>query len=58
LVAIYHEWGNKYKILSALKIDGKSPLLKPRFKWEDNTKTDLQQKKMGADGKGPFWVPK
>jgi hypothetical protein len=44
------------KYLSALKNDGKSPLWKPRFKWEDNIKPD-QQNKTGADGKSTFWVP-
>jgi hypothetical protein len=46
------------KYLSVLKIDEKSPHWKARFKWEDNIKTDLQQKTMGADGKNTFWEPR
>jgi hypothetical protein len=39
-----HVWGEErlYKVLVG-KLEGKRPLGRPRRRWEDNIKTDLQE---------------
>jgi hypothetical protein len=41
------EMGNAYKILVG-KPEGKRPLRRPRHIWEDNTKMDLTEIRVGA----------
>jgi hypothetical protein len=45
--ALMWEIRNAYKIL-VQKPDGKRPLRRPRYRWEDNIKTDLR--KTGLEG--------
>ena len=41
------EWGSAYRILVG-KPEGKRPLVRPRLRWEDNTKMNLQEVGWGA----------
>jgi hypothetical protein len=38
------------------KPEGKSPLERPRRRWEDNIKMDLQEVGMGVVGTGWSWL--
>jgi hypothetical protein len=40
--SMYGEWRGVYRVLMG-KPEGKRPLGKPRFRWEDNIKMDLQE---------------
>jgi len=48
-VACMGEWRGVYRVL-VVKPEGKSPLWRPRRKWEDNIKTDLQEVGCGGCG--------
>jgi hypothetical protein len=36
--------------------EGKRPLERPRFRWEDNIKIDLQEMRLGGGGYGLDWA--
>jgi len=47
-VSCMGEWGGTYKVLVG-KPDGKRPLGRPRHRWEDSIKMDLQEVGWGMD---------
>jgi len=40
-----------YRVLVG-KLEGKGPLWRPKYMWEDNNKTDLQEVRCGGGGVG------
>jgi len=51
LVARMDEWRGRYRILVA-KPEGERPVGRPRHRWEDNIKMDLQEVECG----GMDWI--
>jgi hypothetical protein len=50
-VALMEERRGLYRVLVG-KLEGKSPLRRPRLRWEDNIKMDLQEVGWG----GVYWI--
>jgi hypothetical protein len=45
---MFHVWESAYMVL-VREPEGKRPLGRPRYKWEDNSKTDLRKIGLGVE---------